>query len=121
MPIIKNSLVTVMVSDMDTAINFYTETLGLQLKNRYGDHWAEIEAPGITIGLHPKSKKDIKLGDNLSIGFGVDDIKQTVAALEKKGITFNMIDDRQIWLALFIDPDGNSLYFAQSKWQEKQP
>ena len=115
MTTITGSNVTVMVSNMDAAVKFYTETLGLKLKVRYGDHWAEIEAPGITIALHPKGK-DIKTGDNLSIGFSANDFKQTVAALEQKGIKFNMLDDKQVLLALFTDPDGNALYFAQPKW-----
>jgi len=49
---IKSINVTVMVSNLDRAIQFYTESLGLTLKNRYGAHWADIEGPGIVIGLH---------------------------------------------------------------------
>ena len=45
---------TVMVSNMDRAVEFYTRTLGLKLSSRFGDEWAEVEAgPGLTIGLHP--------------------------------------------------------------------
>ncbi len=110
-----NSNVTVMISNMDASIKFYTETLGLKLKNRYGDHWAEIEAPGITIGLHPS--KEIKTGQNLSIAFGVSDLHKTVSALEKKGVKFNMYKDSMVDLAFFTDPDGNTLYFAPAKWQ----
>ena len=56
---IQDCNVTVMVSNMDNAIKFYSETLGFKLKARYGDHWADIEGPGIAIGLHPASK-DVK-------------------------------------------------------------
>ena len=35
---------TVYVSNMDAAVRFYTEDLGLKLTNRFGDHWATIEA-----------------------------------------------------------------------------
>ena len=48
--------VTVYVSNMDRAVRFYSETLGLKLAYRFGDHWASIEAgTGLTIGLHPVS------------------------------------------------------------------
>jgi catechol 2,3-dioxygenase-like lactoylglutathione lyase family enzyme len=107
--------VTVMVTNMDTAINFYTEVLGLKLKNRYGDHWADIKGPGISIGLHP-ADKDIKIGDNLQIGFQVADLDKTVAALEKKGIQCKVRSDGQVRLAFFTDPDDNTLYLAQSQW-----
>ncbi len=44
---------TIFVTDMDRAVRFYTETLGLGLKYRAGDHFAMIDAGGgLTIGLH---------------------------------------------------------------------
>jgi catechol 2,3-dioxygenase-like lactoylglutathione lyase family enzyme len=50
--------VTVYVSDMDRAVGFYCETLGLKLAYRFGDHWASVEAGrGLTIGLHPASNQ----------------------------------------------------------------
>ena len=59
---------TVYVSNMDAAVRFYTENLGLKLTNRFGNHWATIEAgpsywttdevgAGLVIGLHPQSPK----------------------------------------------------------------
>ena len=36
--------VTVYVSNMDRAVKFYSETLGLKLAYRFGDHWASVEA-----------------------------------------------------------------------------
>ncbi len=57
---------TVYVSNMDAAVQFYTETLGLTLTNRFGQslgdardgpcYWSE-EGAGLTIGLHPVSPK----------------------------------------------------------------
>lgn len=45
---------TVYVSNMDTAIRFYTEVLGLKLTNRFGNHWATVQAgKSLVIGLHP--------------------------------------------------------------------
>ena len=110
---INNAFVTVMIKDMNASIKFYTETLGLKLKIRYENHFAEIEAPGMVIALHP-SGSEIKKGENLSIAFAVNDIDKSVAAYEKKGVTFKMYDDEQVRLAFFTDPDGNTLYLAQS-------
>ena len=45
---------TVYVSNMDNAIRFYTEALGLELTNRFGNHWATVQAgKTLVIGLHP--------------------------------------------------------------------
>src|SRR5688572_21543121 len=106
-----SSNVTVMISNMDKAIDFYTQALGLKLKSRHGEHWAEIEGPGITIGLHPSSEKE--KAHNLSISFGVKDLAQSMAALEKKGVSFHVHNDATMKLAFFADPDGNTLYLAQ--------
>src|ERR1700716_2938590 len=44
---------TIYVTDMDRSVQFYTETLGLQLAFRAGDSWAQIDAGrGLTLGLH---------------------------------------------------------------------
>ncbi len=110
----KGSNVTIMVSDMTNAIKFYTESLGLKLKVNYDNHWAEIEGPGITIGLHPKGK-DIKVGDSLSIAFEVTNMEESIAELEKKGIKFHPHDDEMVKLAFFTDLDNNPLYLVENK------
>ena len=44
---------TVYVSNMDAAVRFYTDNLGLKLTNRVGNHWATIETGhGRPEGLH---------------------------------------------------------------------
>ena len=84
MTILQDGYITIMVSDMDRAINFYTKTLGLKLENGYGNHWAEVGGPGTTIGLHPvKSKKEIKAG-SLSIGFSVKNLEKAIKFSRKK-------------------------------------
>ena len=111
---IRNSNVTVMVKSMDRSVRFYTRTLGFKLKSRYGNYWAEVKAPGLTIGLHPIGKK-VKVGDNLSMGFGVQDFRKAVKTLEKKGIRFREYDDEWVRLAYFHDPDKNVLYLVETK------
>ena len=49
---IKSGNITVMVTDFDRAVRFYTETLGMTLRSRYASEWAEVEASGFVIGLH---------------------------------------------------------------------
>jgi catechol 2,3-dioxygenase-like lactoylglutathione lyase family enzyme len=102
-----------MITHMDTSIRFYTETLGLTLKSRYGDHWAEIEAPGLTIGLHPTSMEIIP-SNNLQMGFRVKNLEEAVADLKAKGVVFASLDDENIRLASFTDPDGNAMYLGQT-------
>ena len=66
------SLVMVYVSDMDKAIDFYINKLGFTEKIRYGNDWAEINAPGLVIALHPLRDQKIDFSYNMQIGFAVD-------------------------------------------------
>ena len=105
-----------MVNNMDKAIEFYQGKLGLELLERYGDHYAEVQAPDLLIGLHPASEKTV-FGTNMSIGLGVVDFDRTVDQLESKGLQLKITEDN-IRLAYFNDPDGNSLFLAERNDEE---
>jgi catechol 2,3-dioxygenase-like lactoylglutathione lyase family enzyme len=122
--VFKEANVTLMVGDMETTVRFYTVTLGLRLRARYGDHFAQVEAPGTIIALHPASdsrgtsaKKEQGGSDRMSIGFAVSDLQATMDELKGKGVVFTRVtDDKQVRLAFFTDPDGTPLYLSQNKW-----
>jgi catechol 2,3-dioxygenase-like lactoylglutathione lyase family enzyme len=106
---------TVMVSNMDAAVSFYTEVLGMKLTNRFGDHWATVNAgKGLTIGLHPASSKYPAPGTKggILLGLEIDEpIEGVVARLTKQGVKFSAItkDAPGAWVG-FEDPDGNAIY-----------
>ena len=117
----KTGNVTLMVADMDRAIAFYTQAVGLELRVRYGNEWAEIVAPGVTLGLHQAqgaiARSDPAIG--ISIGLEVDDIAAAVLELTAKGIAFpnGIRETSDLREASFADPDGTSLYLAEIKPQ----
>ena len=116
---IKAANVTVLVRSIEKAVQFYTDILGLKLKARYGDHFAEIDAGGTVIALHPAGENGPQPGksESLSIGLAVDNLDEAMAQLTNKGVKFSRTaDDTQVRLAFFSDPDGNPLYLSQSKW-----
>jgi len=93
---------TLFVADMDRAVDFYTNVLGLKLRMRAGDHWAEIEAGrDLVLGLHPESDSAPKPGTRGSIQIDVPVLEDVVAALEKRGVAFHgpIVDDKQVRLA----------------------
>jgi catechol 2,3-dioxygenase-like lactoylglutathione lyase family enzyme len=60
------------VSNMDTAIRFYTELLGLKLTNRFGNRWATVRAGAtLVIGLHPWAEKYPPPGTKGSVQIGL--------------------------------------------------
>ncbi len=112
---------TVYVSDMDRAIDFYVNLLGLKLGQRFGNHWAQIEVgQSLVIGLHPRSEKGPQPGTSgaISIGLLIDEpIDDIVQRLGSKGVRFRgpIVPDEEagIALAFFGDQDGNDLYLCQ--------
>jgi predicted enzyme related to lactoylglutathione lyase len=113
------------VSDVEAAIRFYGETLGLTLKERRSDlpenREAEFEGGGGTLLVYEsvgagKSRHTVA-------GFRVDDLDEAVSSLRGRGVTFEEYDlpdlktengiaavgdVRAAWCK---DPDGNILAF----------
>ena len=124
--------VTVYVSNMDAAVRFCGEVLGLRLLHRFGDHWASVEAPkGLTIGLHPDSGNG-RAGRKGGMEIGLElegSIRDAVGVLEARGVTFRgpIHEDEAGSFAFLEDPDGNPIYLAELKWgqvgegQEQSP
>jgi catechol 2,3-dioxygenase-like lactoylglutathione lyase family enzyme len=112
--------VTVYAANMDRAVRFYTETLGLKLAYRFGDHWASVEVgKGLTIGLHPASGESPKGRGGMSIGLELScRIEDAMSRLEAKGVRFGSIvsEGKAGKFAHFEDPDGNLLYLAELDW-----
>jgi predicted enzyme related to lactoylglutathione lyase len=114
--------VTVYVSNMDAAVRFYTQVLGLKLAYRFGDHWASVEVgKGLTIGLHPASA-EAPAGRKGSMTIGLEltgTLQDAVKTLEAKGVKFlgPVVNEGKAGsFAHFEDPDGNGLYLAELKW-----
>ena len=121
---------TVFVSNMDQAVQFYTQILGLKLTNRFGDNWATVEAgKGLTIGLHPASAKHPAPGTKGAIILGMEiteSIDRVVARLAENGVSVkgSIIRDLSGNFATFEDPDGNEFYLWEvdpAKVPEAEP
>ena len=117
---------TIRVSNLDAAIRFYTEQLGLRLTNRIGDRWATIDAgssywtskgiaAGLTLGLRPTSGENPPPGPNGGVGFGFETYKQIEdVAAQLKGRRVRVIGDVITFEAgkvvAFTDLDGVNAY-----------
>lgn len=113
---IKAANLTINISDMDRSVNFY-QNLGMLLGNRWGKHYAQLSAPGLTIGLHPGSiEHPASNSGNLSIGFTTDDFDGAKIELRNLGINFSERNEEGGQFLHFTDPDGNALYIIRPKW-----
>lgn len=112
--IIKDSNITIHVIEMDTSVLFY-QSIGFDLKNRWGNHYAQLTAPGITIGLHPGNITTLGSG-NLSIGFTTDNFEETIISLQQLSISASERKEEGGQFLHFSDPDGTALYFIKPAW-----
>jgi catechol 2,3-dioxygenase-like lactoylglutathione lyase family enzyme len=107
---------TVYVSNMDNALRFYTDVLGLKLTNRFGNHWATVQAgKSLVIGLHPWRAPAPPPGTkgSVQIGLVIQDmpIAEYAARLRKHGVDVSGIIASEAGNHVnFADPDGNPIY-----------
>jgi catechol 2,3-dioxygenase-like lactoylglutathione lyase family enzyme len=116
--VIQGGNATIYVSDMQRSVEFYTGVLGLRLVYRAGDHWAQLDAGGLVIALHPASDRSPTPGTlgGITVGLSVDvPIVEAIATLAAHGVEVNgpVPGGGGVVLALFADPDGNPLYLAE--------
>lgn len=119
MGMIKGGHPTIYVSDMDRAIAFYTETLGLKLSFRAGNYYAEVDAgDGLTLGLHPAGPDSPTPGASgaITVTLGVtESLEEVVRKLEQSGVRFrsSIQSDGPVRLVQFEDADGNAMWLCE--------
>jgi catechol 2,3-dioxygenase-like lactoylglutathione lyase family enzyme len=93
------------VSDMDTAVAFYRDTLGLPLAFE-SPFWSEFETGETRLALHPAS--DENPAGSVQLGLGTTDIDNFYAAGQAQGLAFTSppTDMHGTRLARFRDLDG---------------
>src|SRR5262245_38831055 len=103
---IKDSNVTIMIKDMDKSISFY-ESIGFNVKTRWGNHYAQLTAPGIVIGLHPTNESNLSgASGNVSIGFTTDNFDEAKTQLEQLSVRVTPRNEEGGQFLHFNDPDG---------------
>jgi len=113
---IKDSNITINVKDMDRSVSFY-ESIGLTVKSRWGNFYAQMQAPGMVIGLHPTADSNLTGNSgNVSIGFIADDFDETRTQLQQISISVTERQEEGGQFLHFTDPDGTALYFIKPKW-----
>lgn len=112
---------SIYVADMDRAVRFYTDAVGLRLRLRIGNEWAELDAgDGMIIGLHlPGLSTIVKPGSPGAINIELrvtGEIEGVVEQLKRRGVVFvtTIENYKNVRLAKFHDPDGNCIVLAQT-------
>lgn len=107
------------VDDMEKAVAFYRDVLGLAIKYQSAD-WTELDAGNMTIALRrygsgPEGRPELGVGEGATIVFEVEDMEVTKAELEGQGVRFigDVFEYGTVTLAAFEDLNGNVLQIYQ--------
>jgi len=94
------------VADMDKAVKFYRDVLGLTLKFE-SPGWSEFVTGETTLALHPASDKNP--AGKIELGFTVPDVEAFYRDMTAKGVLFSMPPKKQDFggvLAQLVDSEG---------------
>ena len=94
------------VGDMDRAVKFYRNVLGLPLKFE-SPGWSEFATGETTLALHPASQKNP--AGTVELGFTVPDLQKYYEEMIARGVQFTMPPTKQDFgglLAQFADSEG---------------
>ena len=105
------------VKDMDKAVGFYQDILGLNIKFRDGDRWTQFDVNGVAVALADPSEGTVPPGGGGTVVLEVDDLGEMRDTLTRNGVTVNDIVDMGGHGRYFtaVDPAGNIVQiFARS-------
>ena len=94
------------VDDMERAVEFFRDVVGLPLKFA-SPGWSEFATGETTLALHPASQKNP--GGTVELGFTVPDLDKFHVEMTAKGTRFTMPPTKQDFggvLAQFVDSEG---------------
>ena len=114
------------VTDVDRAEAFYRDVLGLRQLYRFGD-LTFFDCAGVRLMLE-KTDDPASAPRGSVIYFRCADIAVAVRELRARGVTFDdtphliaRMDDHDLWMSFFRDPDGHTLALMQEAPKGYQP
>jgi predicted enzyme related to lactoylglutathione lyase len=103
------------VGDMERAVRFYTDVVGLQKSGLELPYWVEFDVAGSTFGIGNFEQVGAP-GTAGSLALEVADMTSARAALAKHGVeTGEPFETPICFISGFADPDGNRVTLHQAK------
>jgi methylmalonyl-CoA/ethylmalonyl-CoA epimerase len=108
--------IAVPVGDIERAVAFYRDTLGMRLLFQAPPGLAFFDCGGVRLMLDAPAKAAQAESRSSIIYYKVEDIATAFEALSARGVGFEAkphrvakLPDHELWMAFFRDPDGNLL------------
>lgn len=105
------------VADLQRAISFYRDVLGLRLDfllEEWG--WAEFAVGAATLALNRPERGTPRAG-GAAVALAVDDVAASAEELRSRGVAIlrEPFETGVCYMAMIADPDGNPLWLHQRK------
>ena len=103
-------------SDMDRAVKFYEDVLGLRLLRREGAEWALFDAGPVQLALHGATEGHPAEPGGATAVFAVEDLDAARSGLDARGAEFDEHVGEVEGFARFTtlrDPDGNPIQLIE--------
>lgn len=111
-----------MVKNMEASLKFYQEIIGLSLNRRYA------AGPGVDIAflgegdtevelIHNENLAEIDLGKDISLGFTVNSVDETIEFLKEKGVQIHsgpFQPNPKVKFMYVLDPNGLKIQFVEN-------
>lgn len=113
--------IAVIVSDVEKALAFYRDALGLEFLFGAGPELAFLNAGGIRLMLStPQGAGSV--GNNSILYFKVTDIEAVYVTIVERGAVserkpqlVTKLPDHELWIGFLRDPDGNLVGLMEEK------
>jgi methylmalonyl-CoA/ethylmalonyl-CoA epimerase len=106
--------IAVPVTDIERAVAFYRDVLGMRFLFQAPPGLGFFDCGGVRLMLDSPAKD--KAGNASVIYYKVDDLNLAFTTLSKRGVNFDAephliakMPDHELWMAFFRDPDHNLL------------
>lgn len=106
--------VAIPVSDVERAITFYRDVLGMRFLFRAPPGLGFFECGGVRVMLDASAAE--RAGQSSVLYYAVDDLDAACATLAARAVVFEAaphlvakLPDHELWMAFFRDPDDNLL------------
>jgi len=107
--------IAVVVQDLDRAVAFYRDTLGMRFLFQAPPKLAFFDCGGVRLMLDVPEEEEFKHASSI-LYYKVDDIQATWATLRDRGVEFRdephmvaRMPDHELWMTFFRDTEGNTL------------
>jgi methylmalonyl-CoA/ethylmalonyl-CoA epimerase len=107
--------IAVVVQDLDRAVAFYRDTLGMRFLFQAPPKLAFFDCGGVRLMLDVPEGAEFRHPASI-LYYKVDDIQATWTALRGRGVDFRdephlvaRMPDHELWMTFFRDTEGNTL------------